>query len=299
MALSLKDLQKGQATKPPLLIVYGGEGLGKTSLAASLPGSVFIPTEDGLTGKNQFIKNAVSFPLATSIEMVYESLSSLWHEEHDFKTVNLDSLDWTEKLIWRKVCKDAGVDSIEKIGYAKGYKFALDEWAKLLDAFTVLRDKRNMMVCMTAHSNISKFMPPNGEPYNRYAMKLYSGAASAVDFVKEWADAVLFINYKTIEKKVDAGFGNTINQSDVLLDKEGNALRSLFTQERPFFSAKNRYDLPFEIDVPFDNPSQPLLSAIFSNAVQPELPVENNNKPWTEEHKVILTEEKQEEVANG
>ncbi len=106
--------------KTERVIIYGESGLGKTTFATSAPNPIVIQTEDGLGEID-----VPCFPLAESYLDVMKALDSLANENHDFKTVVIDSLDWLESLIWKQVCTDNKVPSIEKIGYGRGYNEAL------------------------------------------------------------------------------------------------------------------------------------------------------------------------------
>ncbi|MDR0869400.1 MAG: ATP-binding protein [Planctomycetaceae bacterium] len=44
----LQTIQTGKAQAPPRLLIYGTEGIGKSTFGASAPKPIFIPTEDGL-----------------------------------------------------------------------------------------------------------------------------------------------------------------------------------------------------------------------------------------------------------
>ena len=105
----LENIQTGRENKPPRIMVYGQEGVGKSTFGASAPAPVFIQTEDGL-GEIDTCK----FPLAQNIGDVIAELTALRDEEHNFRTVIIDSLDWLERLIFDEVCKEFGVCSIEK-----------------------------------------------------------------------------------------------------------------------------------------------------------------------------------------
>ncbi len=59
----LQQVQRGRSHLPPRILVYGTEGVGKSSLAATTPKPIFIQTEDGL-GEIDCDK----FPLAKSLE---------------------------------------------------------------------------------------------------------------------------------------------------------------------------------------------------------------------------------------
>lgn len=48
MAVSLAEVRFGTSAAPPRILVYGIEGVGKSTFAARFPKPVFIQTEDGL-----------------------------------------------------------------------------------------------------------------------------------------------------------------------------------------------------------------------------------------------------------
>ncbi|MCK9327228.1 MAG: ATP-binding protein, partial [Bacteroidales bacterium] len=147
--------------KPPRIVVYGPAGVGKTTFGAGAPNPVFIQTEDGLGSIT-----APAFPLARSYGDVMEALNVLLTEEHDYKSVVLDSLDWLEPLVWEATCKRLDVASIEAPGYGKGYVEASQEWRRLFDTLTMLRDKRGMIVILIAHSQVSRVDDPTTAPYD-------------------------------------------------------------------------------------------------------------------------------------
>ncbi|MBF0589163.1 MAG: ATP-binding protein [Magnetococcales bacterium] len=239
MAISLASLNQVQVMRPPRLTVYGVAGVGKSTFGASAPNPVFILTEDGM-GMIQ----ASSFPLAKSYADVTDALDALLNEPHDFATVIIDSLDWLEPLIWAEVAQNHNVTSIEEIGYAKGYVFALDLWRAYLDRLNRLRDEKQMAVIQIAHSVIKRFDSPEHDPYDRYEIKLHAKASA---LVQEHSDCVLFANYRVSTTKSDVGFNKKVNRA------VGSGERLLFSQERPAFLAKNRYGLPHEL--PMDWPT--------------------------------------------
>jgi hypothetical protein len=82
-------------------------------------------------------------------------------QKHEFDTVVLDSLGWIEPLVWKAVCDEAKVDSIELAfgGYGKGYVRALDLWRTLLKELAILN--RSMHVLMIGHAQIKSFQDPD------------------------------------------------------------------------------------------------------------------------------------------
>ncbi len=233
MAISLLSLSSTQSLRAPRITVYGVAGVGKSTLGAAGPKPVFILTEDGL-GRMQ----TTAFPLAKSYQDVIEALDALYNEQHDFETVVVDTLDWLEPMIWAEVCRNKGVQSIEDIGYGKGYAFAIDLWREYLDKLDRLRNEKNMVIIQIAHSVIKRFDSPQHEPYDRYEIKLHARASA---LVQEHSDCVLFANYRVSTTKTDVGFKKKVNRA------VGSGERVLFTQERPAFLAKNRFNLPHEL----------------------------------------------------
>ena len=99
---------------------------------------------------------------ADRLFQVIKALAALYDEKHDYRTLVIDSLDWLERLIWADVCLHKHVESIEDIGYAKGYVFALTQWREFLEGLTALRNDKGMMVVLVAHARIERFVhkPP-------------------------------------------------------------------------------------------------------------------------------------------
>jgi len=225
--------------KPPRIILYGVHGLGKSTFGSLAPKPVFIQTEDGLD-----TIDCPAFPLAKTYGEVMQYIEELATQDHDFKTVVIDSVDWLEPLIWQQVCDEQNVKSINDIGYGRGFGFALDIWAQYIDALNYLRNEKDMMIIQLAHSHVKRYENPETDAYDRYEMKLHVKAAGKL---MEHSDIVMFGNYYTAVKK----------EKDGMKERKraiGSGERILYTSERPSATAKNRYNLPSEI--PFDMEGQ-------------------------------------------
>lgn len=229
-------ITKGRNIKPPRIVLYGVEGIGKSDFGASSLNPVFIPTEDGIDELD-----VASFPKATEYDDVEKYLDFIENNETEHKTLVIDSADWTERLIHQKISKQRNVTNISDIGYQAGYDLAADTWFKLLGRLTDIRDKKNMAIVIIAHAEINKFNSPNTEPYDRYQLKLHKKSAP---LVYEWADTVLFANYKVYIQTTDLGFKKEVKRGI------GGTERSMYCIEKPAFKAKNRYNLPEEL--PFE-----------------------------------------------
>ncbi|MBU2708778.1 ATP-binding protein [Zooshikella marina] len=230
MAISLSSISKTTGLKAPRVLLYGVPGIGKTTFAAGAPKPIFLFTEDGAG-----LLELDSFPVLKSYEDTTSALNALLCEEHEFKTVVLDSLDHLEPLVWDIVAKKAGKNSIEEIGFGKGYIEALAYWRVILDLLDRLRVEKKMAVILISHSNIKRFDSPETEPYDRYQLKLHDKASA---LMQEWSDCVLFCNYQTTIQRDKLSNGQ---------DKArgvGTGQRNIYTVEKPAYKAKNRFNLP-------------------------------------------------------
>ena len=240
----LQQVETGKAQRPPRILVYGTEGIGKSTLAARTPKPIFISTEDGL-GEIDCHR----FPLATSFEDVEAALNELHEEKHDYQTVVIDSLDWLERLVFDALCKAYGVSSVEKVdgGYGKGYIHALSYWRRIIDHLMALRDDRGMMIMLLAHAKVERFEDPEAPTYDRYSPRLNKHAAG---LVVEWADCVLFATKKIVTRSESSGFNRTRTVA-AALGKDGGE-RILRCVGGPSCVAKNRYDLEAEIPLAWE-----------------------------------------------
>lgn len=229
MAISLSSIvQRNIDSKPPRILIYGVSGVGKTTFASQAPNPLFVPLEDGL-GRLK-VERAKK---PETLEQLIEIFDLLLTDQHDHKSIVIDSLDWLEPLVHQYVCRQQGWDSIESPGYGKGYKAATDIWRAYLDKLYQLRDA-GMFVIQIAHSQIKRFDSPDSESYDRYQVKLHEQASA---LVKEWSDVVLFANY-IVSTKSDKGRK---------IRGVGVGDRALYTSQRPAYDAKNRLQLPHQI----------------------------------------------------
>ena len=226
------SITKGREQQPPRIMIYGSEGVGKSTFASLAPNPVFIQTEDGLSEID-----TSKFPLARTFEDVVMQLQAVRDEQHEFGTLVIDSLDWLERLVWDRVCADYGVKSIEKAdgGYGKGYVHALTYWRQIVSILNDIRSKRGMAVVMIAHAAVERFEDPEHAAYDRYTPRLHKKACS---LVCEWVDAVLFASRRL---RVDSTTGKS---APVGADGGERILR---TNGSPACIAKNRFGLPTEL----------------------------------------------------
>src|SRR6516165_9331175 len=223
----LSSISRGKRPRHIFALIYGTDGVGKSTLCSYAPRPIFIGAE-----KVTEHLDVARFPQTESIGELMAQVRALQTEKHKFDSVVLDSLDWVEPLIWKAVCDEGKVETIEQYagGYGKGYVRALDLWRTLLKELSVLNDK--MHVLLIGHCLIKGFQDPElPSAYDRYQLKINDKAAA---LVREAADAVLFARFETELVKTN---GKTRAYG------EGN--RIMYTESRPGWDAKNRFNLPF------------------------------------------------------
>ena len=221
----------GIQTAPVKTVLYGPEGIGKSTFASHFPDPVFIDTEGGTKRLN--VKR---LPQPTSWAMLLDEVAEVRKGSVPCGTLVIDTADWAERLCIQAVCAKAKVNGIEDFGYGKGYTYVKEEFGKLLDALEeVLQAGHNVVVL--AHAAITKFEQPDAVGnYDRWSMKTSKQVAP---LLREWCDMLLFANYKTVVEKV--GDGKNAKS------KASGGRRVLYTAHHPCWDAKNRFGLPDEI----------------------------------------------------
>lgn len=233
----LAQATTGRVVRPPSILVYGPDGVGKTTFAAGAPKPLFLGAEEGTNNLD-----VTRLKVQTFIDFK-EALEELANKSvaHGFETLVIDTADWLESLMGQHVVKTLGkhdYTSIEDFGFGKGRVHVLETWRETLPYLNACRD-RGMGIVFLAHSMVKKFEDPSTpQGYERYQLKLQSGAMSdTAALLREYVDTVMFANFDVVVTEDDKrrAFG------------EGG--RVLFTERRPGFDAKNRQNLPFKMEM--------------------------------------------------
>lgn len=214
-------------------VIYGPEGIGKSTFAAQFPDPVFIDTE-GST-KHMDVRR---FDKPSSWEMLKQEVDYVVRTPNVCKTLVIDTFDWAEQLCISALCSKHGKSGIEDFGYGNGYVYEKEDIARFLGQLDRVIDA-GIHVVLTAHAHTRKFSQPDEvEEYDRYEMKLGKKTGSQISpLLKEWADLLLFANYETFTMVVDP------NAKTKKYKAQGGK-RVMYATHHPCWDAKNRFGLP-------------------------------------------------------
>lgn len=231
--MSKYEVQETLQIEPMKVLIYGVEGIGKTTFASKFPDPIFIDTE-GSTG---FI-NARKLPNPTSWTMLLDELEDIKSDPRG-KTLIIDTLDWAERLAKKYLMDKNKWAAIDSTNYGSRYVALSDEIGKLLNKLTEIKDV-GINVVLTAHAETKKHeLPDEMGQYDKYTLKLEKRDAG---LAKEWADMILFFNYKT----------TIISDSKSNSKKATGGQRVMYTTHKPAWDAKNRLGLPDELPIDFE-----------------------------------------------
>ncbi len=221
------NIVKGKQIKPLKCVMYGPEGIGKTTFASRWPRPLFLDFEGG-TGR----LNVDRVPVASYPELE-QVMAHIAQDHADYRTLVFDTADWLDRQITRAVCDAAGKKGIEEFGYGKGFTFLAEKWAAFLDRLNRFGESTGLHLVFLAHATLRKFeQPDESGAYDRWELKC---AKPVCPLLKEWADMLLFANYKTI----------VVNDNGK--SKVSGGKRVIYTTHHPCWDAKNRFGFPDEL----------------------------------------------------
>lgn len=247
--ISIDKFRRSVSDLPPRIVLMGVEKIGKSTFAAQFPDPVFIPIrgEQGIDAID-----TTTAPLVTEYPQLIETLGVLYGEDHQFKTVVIDSVSTLEPLLWDHTCKTIATDKgnyvtgIEAYGYGKGYTNALQFWREILDGLDALRTEKKMGCILIGHVKVKQFNDPIADPYDQYQLDLNDKAAN---MLYRWADCILFANRKVISKTIEGGFNKKVTHAI------GKDDPMLYTRKRPSHPGGGRGaygQLPYELPLNYE-----------------------------------------------
>lgn len=233
------EITRGKIEKAKKVVIYGPEGIGKSTFASCFPDPVFIDTEGSTDSMD-----VARLPRPTSWTMLLEELDYIKRTPGVCRTIVIDTIDWAEQLCVEHICDKHNKSGIEDFGYGNGYVYTKEEFGRFLNRLTDVIEA-GVNVVLTAHAQLRKFEQPDEMgAYDRWELKLGKKTQSQTSpLVKEWADMLLFCNYKT----------HTVAVDDKGKKKKamGGGKRVMYTSHHPCWDAKNRYGLPDECDLDY------------------------------------------------
>lgn len=216
------------------VVIYGPEGIGKSTFASRFPEPLFIDTE----GSTKLL-DVARLPAPQNWQDVLDEVNYVANNPTCCKTLVIDTADWAEQQAISAICQRAKKSGIEDFGYGKGYTYVAEEFQGLLRKLDKLIDL-GINVVITAHAKMRKFEQPDEMgAYDRWELKLSKQSAP---LLKEWADMVLFANYKTY----------TVRTDDKKVKAQGGE-RTMYTSHHPCWDAKNRHGLPDEVPFTYES----------------------------------------------
>lgn len=244
------EITRGKIKKAKKVVVYGPEGIGKSTFASRFPDPVFIDTEGSTNSMD-----VARLPRPTSWTMALEEIDYIKKTPGVCRTLVIDTIDWAEQLCIEHICDKHQKKGIEDFGYGNGYVYVKEEFGKFLNRLSDLIDS-GIHVVLTAHAQMRKFEQPDElGAYDRWELKLGKKTSSQTSpLVKEWADMLLFCNYKTHTVAVD----NEGKKKKAM----GSGKRVMYTAHHPCWDAKNRDGLPEECGFDY---------AVIQGIIEPEI----------------------------
>lgn len=228
------NITKGIISKPVKACVYGVEGIGKTTFASQFPEPLFFDLDKGSAQLDvSRVTDITSWPsLMSNIKEVYDNPTIC-------KTLVIDTADAAERMCIDYICGKFNKKGIEDFGYGAGYTYLTEEFARFLVQLDACIGQ-GVNVVVLAHAVLKTVtLPEEMGTYDHWELKLSSKTTNKVaPLVKEWADLLLFANYKTILIE------------DGTRKKAAGGKRIMYTTHTTFADAKNRFSLAEEL--PFD-----------------------------------------------
>ncbi len=229
------EVTRGRIQSAKKVVCYGPEGIGKSTFASRFPNAVFIDTEGSTKDMD-----VARLPRPSSWEYLLQEIQYVKDNPSVCGSLVIDTVDWAEQLCVEHICDKHHKDGIESFGYGTGYVYTKEEFGRFLNTLEDLVEV-GVNVVLTAHAHIKKFEQPDEMgAYDRWELKLGKKTSSqTAPLVKEWADMLLFVNYKTYSVAVD---------DKGKKHKAQGGKRIMYTSHHPCWDAKNRYGLPEECE---------------------------------------------------
>lgn len=256
--MSLIDKIKKPDARPPIMTLCGDAGTGKSSLAATFPKPVFIRAEDGVGRISRNVETPDAFPAVKTANDVFDQLLALINEDHDYRTVVIDSVTALDVLFTEQIIKESGKSNIVQAygGYGAGYAALVNMHGRIRKAAGILNERKNMAVVFIAHADLEEVQLPDVEDYARYTIAMYRKAKT------HYIDNVDFVGYVRLKAFLSGDDGERKRVRDT-----GD--RELVCHATASSVSKNGYGITEALD--FEDGVNPLVPYLKSQRKQPEV----------------------------
>ena len=268
--MSLSMIQKPKPVAPIITLV-GTPGVGKTTLAALFPNPVFIQAEEitGVFDDWDDEKKPDSFPVlkradakrkTSTKDDLLSQLRALITEEHNYKTLVIDSITSLHSMFEHEVCENYGVDNVGSAagGYNKGYIVVSEMHAEIINACKYLRKEKGMSIIYLAHAGVKKMKNrPDADEYTVYTLDMHDASVSGY---VNLSDAVIYIRNEEFVKGTETDKKGQVTKFGKVVQTGQRVLITSGDGRIGYVNAKNRYNL--EPEIPFEKGENPLLSEI-------------------------------------
>jgi GTPase SAR1 family protein len=202
------SITKGRIQEPQKVVIYGPQGVGKTSLAALFPNPLFLDTERGTRRMN------VDRVEIESLKHFNEEIAAIpsGKDYAEYQTVVVDTIDWLEAKVKELV---VATYSMKDRSYGREESFIGDEILKLLNSFTPLLESGKHVVLLAHSATVKMELPDVAAAFDRYELDM--GKKHVAPLVKHWADHLLFLKNKISVSQDEDGKNKGVGKGERIL----------------------------------------------------------------------------------
>ena len=125
------EIVRGRLKTAKKVVVYGPEGIGKSTFASHFPDPVFIDTEGSTSAMD-----VARLPAPSSWQMVLDQVGYIKAHPEVCRTLVVDTVDWAEQMCVEHICNKHQKDGLESFGYGNGYVYVKEEFGRFLNRLT-------------------------------------------------------------------------------------------------------------------------------------------------------------------
>ena len=233
--------------------ISGDNGLGKTTMGCLFPDPVVISAERGMKGVP--VKHRPETLLrGFSYNELTDSLRYVLKEDHNFKTLVVDTVTALETMFIEKVIADdpkkpKGINQAAG-GYGNGPKVVASMHQSFSATCLRIAEERKMNIVYIAHADTETIDLPDRDPYMRYALRMNKLS------IKPYVDDSDVVGFLRLEMFLRGDDQQRIKKA------VGGGDREFDCTANPWSIAKNRFGITESIPyILGENPLAPYLKS--------------------------------------